>query len=207
MKNTPQLKTLPQSLFQTFLSHSRKGFTLIELMVSISIIAILVTLVAPNFNLFLAQLRVNNEIVQLQRLLATARNTAINTGLPTTLCPLNENKQCHSQWNKELSVFIDINDNQIYEPLAGENLIRIKKAIKSTDKLQYGLGRKRVKFAPTGHTSGWGSNGTFKYCPKDHEEISRAIRVATSGRFYLSSDWDHDGKDELRNGSEIQCRS
>jgi len=184
-----------------------KGFTLIELMVSVSVFSILITLVAPNFNLFLTQLRVDNELIQLQRLLATARNNAVNTGLPTTLCPLNENNECHTQWHKELSVFIDINDNQIYEPLAGENLIRTKKTIKSIDKLQYGLGRKRVKFAPTGRTIGWGSNGTFKYCPEDHEESSRAVSVATSGRFYLSSDWDGDGKDELRNGNEIQCRS
>jgi len=188
------------------LSATFKGFTLIELIFSIAIISIFAGIAVPNFNHFLTKIRVDNEIVQLQRLLATARNTAINTGLPTTLCPLNESKQCHSQWHKELTVFIDINNNQIYEPLTGENLIRTKKTVRNTDKLQYGLGRKRVKFAPTGRTSGWGSNGTFKYCPKDHEEISRAIRVATSGRFYVSSDWDGDGKDELRNGSEIQCR-
>jgi len=189
------------------LSFKTKGFTLIELMISISVTSILVSIAVPNFSSFIAKIRVDNEIAQLQRLLATARNTAINTGLPTTICPLDNNKECNTQWHEELSVFIDMNDNQIYEPLSGENLIRIKKTIKSTDKLQYGLGRKRVKFAPTGRTIGWGSNGTFKYCPKDHEESSRAVSVATSGRFYLSTDWDGDGKDELRNGSEIQCRS
>jgi len=176
-------------------------------MVSISVTSILASIAVPNFSKFITKIRVENEITQLQRLLATARNTAINTGLATTLCPLDESKQCNTQWHEELSVFIDMNDNQIYEPLSGDNLIRIKKTIKSTDKLQYGLGRKRVKFAPTGRTVGWGSNGTFKYCPKNHEESSRAVSVATSGRFYLSTDWDGDGKDELRNGSEIQCRS
>ncbi|MCW8832484.1 MAG: GspH/FimT family protein [Colwellia sp.] len=151
-------------------------------------------------------MRVDNEISQLHRMLLITRNAAINSGLPTTLCPLNEQQQCNSQWQEELSVFIDLNDNQRYDPQSGEKLLRVKSPIMQKDKLQYGIGRTRIKFAPTGRTIGWGSNGTFRYCPNDHQQASRAIRVATSGRFYLSTDSDNDGKDELRNNSEIRCR-
>jgi len=183
-----------------------KAFTLIELMISISVISILASIALPNFTEFIVKVRVDNEISQLQRLLLTARNQAINTQFPVTLCPLNSQNQCNTQWNKAISVFIDLNNNNIYEPLNNETLVRTKSIIFDGDKLQYGLGRNRIKYAPTGRTTGWGSNGTFKYCPKNHNEKSRAIVISTSGRLYISNDIDNDGKDETRNGAEIVCR-
>ncbi len=183
------------------------GFTLIELMVSIAITSILVSIAMPSLNAYLSQLRVDNEISALHRLLFTARNAAINTQLPVTICPLNEQKQCSIQWQNEIAVFIDLNNNNIYEPLNNETLLRTKSAIRSTDRLQYGIGRSRIIYAPTGRTTGWGSNGTFKYCPENYPEQSRAISIATSGRLYASSDIDHDGRDEVRSGSEIDCRA
>jgi len=184
-----------------------RAFTLIELMISISITSILIAIAIPNYNDFIVKMRVDNEISQLHRLLLITRNAAINAGLPATLCPLNEQQHCNSQWQGELSVFMDLNDNQIYEPTNGEELLRIKPLIKQTDKLQYGLGRTRIKFASTGRTAGWGSNGTFIYCPKGYPQASRAISIRTSGRFYTSTDSDNDGKDDLRSGKEIRCRA
>ncbi len=185
---------------------NQKAFTLVELMISISVVSVLASIALPNFNQFIVKTRVNNEISQLQRLLLIARNQAINTQFPVTLCPLNAQKQCNTQWDKEISVFIDLNNNNIYEPLNNEILIRTKALIFNGDKLQYGLGRNRIKYAPTGRTTGWGSNGTFKYCPKNYSEQSRAIIISTSGRLYISTDIDNDGKDETRNGAEIVCR-
>ena len=184
-----------------------KGFTLIELMVSISVISILAAIAVPNFNAFLSQMRVDKEISALHRLLFTARNSAINSALPVTVCPLNVQSQCTTQWQNEISVFIDFNNNDTYDPVSNEILLRTKSAIKNDDKLQYGLRRSRIIYAPTGRTSGWGSNGTFKYCPKGYPEKSRAIRIATSGRLYTSNDIDQDGREEVRSGSEINCRA
>lgn len=185
----------------------QKGFTLIELIVSTVILAILATIAIPNFSFFLAKSRVDNEIAQLHNLLLVARNHAVNLEMPITLCPLNEQQKCHSNWQAELSVFIDLNDNKTFEPGSNETLLRVKPPVSEGDKLQYGLYRKRIKYAPTGRTTGWGSNGTFKYCPKNFNSLARGIVIATSGRLYLSDDIDDDGKHENRSGVEIQCRS
>ena len=152
-------------------------------------------------------MRVDSQISQLHRLLLIARNSAINYNQDVTVCPLDESLNCTVNWQDELSVFFDINDDGMLNADSDEKIIRVKAAVKYGDQLQYGLYRNKVKFAATGRTTGWGSNGTFKLCPRNEVQFSRAIIVATSGRFYLSSDIDHDGKDENRSGSEIICRA
>ena len=184
-----------------------RGFTLVELMVSCSILLILIMIAVPNFNEFITKFRVDSQITQLHRLLLITRNSAINYNQDVTLCPLNESLACTVNWQNELSVFIDFNDNGILNPNSNEKVIKVKTAVKSGVQLQYGLNRNKVKFSATGRTTGWGSNGTFKVCPKKDVQFSRAIIVATSGRFYLSSDTDDDGKDENRSGAEIVCRT
>ena len=184
-----------------------KGFTLLELIVSCSILAILTVIVVPNFNEFIIKMRVDSQISQLHRLLLIARNNAINYNQAVTVCPLDEDLNCTTHWQNELTVFFDINNDGMLNPDLDEKVIRVKKAVKDGDQLQYGLHRNKVKFAATGRTTLWGSNGTFKLCPKNKTQFSRAIIVANSGRFYLSSDIDHDGKDENRRGAEIICRA
>jgi len=182
----------------------RKGFTLVEFMVSVAVLAILSATAIPNFNYFIVKTRVDNEITELYRLLLLTRNTAINTGYEVTLCPLDDANKCSIDWQQTLSVFIDANDNKAKDD--DEKIIKIKNPITEGDKLQYALGRYRLVYAPTGRTVKWGSNGTFKYCPESLTDLSRGVVVATSGRIYVSSDIDNDGKDENRSGKEIICR-
>jgi type IV fimbrial biogenesis protein FimT len=181
---------------------SIKGFTLIELMVSISITSILAVIAVPNFSVFLSKMRVNNEISQLHRMLLMTRNAAINSGQKAILCPLGNSAQCTTQWQNELSVFVDVNNNKLLD--ANENVIKVKAKIISGDILIYGKGRNKITFKPTGKLSGL-ANGTFRYCPKNHKNNSRGIVVARSGRVYQSSDIDNDGLDENRGNKEINC--
>jgi len=182
------------------------GFTLLELMISTSILSILSMIIIPSFNPFIVDMRVNSEIYQLHRLLLLARNTAINLNQNVTVCPLDSQLKCNTSWHKEISVFLDVNNNKVYEPDLGERLLKVKGEIHQDDKLQYGLGRYRLVYAPTGRTIFWGGNGTFKYCPMNYQEKSRGIIVSTSGRVYTTFDKDKDGIDENRRGSEMKCR-
>lgn len=179
-----------------------KGFTLLELIVSISITSILVAIAAPNFNEFIIKMRVNNEISTLHRMLLITRNIAINSGQKTILCPLENNLQCTTNWQNKLSVFIDTNNNKLFD--ANEKVLKIRPKITTGDSLLYGKGRDKITFSPTGHLSGL-ANGTFRYCPKNHKNHSRGIIVARSGRIYQSSDIHNDGIDRNRGNKEINC--
>lgn len=178
------------------------GFTLIELMISVAITSILLAIAVPNFNDFIVQLRVDNEISQLHRLLLITRNAAINSGQNAIICPLNNTLKCTEEWQRELSVFIDANQNKAFD--ATEQLIIIRAEIHKGDELVYGKRRNKITFKPTGQLSGL-ANGTFRYCPKDHKNKSRGIIIARSGRIYQSSDNNNDGIDENRSSKKITC--
>jgi len=179
-----------------------KGFTLVELMVSVSVTSILAAIAVPNFSDFIVKMRVDNEISQLHRMLFLTRNAAINSGLKAIICPLNDANQCTSQWQNELSVFVDVNNNKKFD--ANETIISIREAINTGDKLIYGKGRTKITFKPTGQLSGL-ANGTFRYCPKTHKNRARGITIARSGRLYQSSDINNDGFEENRNYKKINC--
>jgi type IV fimbrial biogenesis protein FimT len=181
----------------------RNGFTFVELMITIAIAAILMALALPNFNSFLVDTRVDNEISQLQRLLLSARNTAINTEQTVTICPLSAINICDNNWQNAISVFIDIDADSIYEPTTDERLIAVKAEIESNDALQYG--QNSIVYTPTGRIQGGVSATPFSYCPLDYVDKSRGITVSTSGRSYITSDTDNDNIDEDRSGNEITC--
>jgi type IV fimbrial biogenesis protein FimT len=180
-----------------------KGFTLIELMVSVSVTSILALIAVPNFSDFIIKMRVDNEISKLHRMLIMTRNAAINSGQKAIICPLDVSFQCTDQWQNELSVFVDENDNKKFD--TNEKIISVREQINTSDKLLYGKSRNKITFKPTGHLSGL-ANGTFRYCPSTHKSNSRGIVVARSGRLYQSSDLDNDGIDENRGNKEINCQ-
>ena len=188
--------------FNIFFSYRKHGFTLVELIVAIAVIAILSTIALPSMSNFLVKMRVDNEITEMQRLLLTARNIAINTGKNTTVCPLS-NGVCSTNWQNEISIFTN-DANTLANSISfadNDELVKIKEAIKSGDRLQFT--NASVIYAPSGQLIT--AAGTFRYCPQGTTDESRGIALSISGRSYISSDTDNDGKDNDRNGNEIVC--
>jgi len=186
-------------------NYQKKGFTLIELMVAIAVVAILSAIALPSMSDFLVRMRVDNEISEMQRLLLTARNMAINTGRNTTVCPLSSGT-CTTNWHGKISVFTNnsnTTDNNKYNAV-NEELIKVKGAIKSGDKLQFGTFSRAV-YTPEGRLVFPTVASAFNYCPKGEADSSRGIDLSISGRSYTSTDTNNDGKDENRNGNEITC--
>jgi type IV fimbrial biogenesis protein FimT len=207
MLYTPQRCHVIKSVKPSLNSRTIKlnfGVTLIELMVNIGITSLLIAIALPNLNGFIVEMRVDNEISLLSRLLTLARNHAIHLNNKVIICPISQNGGCSADWREKIIVFVDNNGNGKYDVAENELLIATKSAIKKGDQLTYATNRTKITYQQTGHLFGL-SNGTLRYCPQGYKDKSRAIVVARSGRFYVTTDNNSDGIDETRSNKIIQC--
>lgn len=76
-----------------------KGFSLVELLVTVSIVAILAAVAIPNFNSTLQNNRAETEVSDLQRAFNYARLEAINRGVSVRIAPTTG-----TDWTTELQV-------------------------------------------------------------------------------------------------------
>lgn len=169
------------------------GFSLIELMITIAVASIALTIALPSLGSFTAQMRVDNKVTELQRLLLTTRNAAINSGQNATLCPLEADDTCKNttKWTGRIGI------------VSIDGLIKEREAIKSGDKLDFSFNG--VTYNPSGQLNN-NNIGVFSYCPKGYIDYSRGVDLSLAGRAYLSSDINGDGIEQDRNGKKIECQ-
>lgn len=156
------------------------GFTLIELMVTLAVAAILLAIGIPNMQTLMENSRVKNAANNVVSDLMFARSQAVNLGVEVIVCPLNDSKVCSSDWTYGLSIFIDANNNKILD--SNENKIRIAEKLTTTDQLTFNNGN-WINFAPDGMTN---KNGTFSYCAKTQDPLG--ISLSQSGRARIDND-------------------
>jgi type IV fimbrial biogenesis protein FimT len=87
-----------------------QGFTLIELMVTLAVLAIVVSLAAPGFNSMISNNRSTSMASELVAAANFARSEAIKRGKPVSICPSSDGDTCLAsadEWAKGWLVFID----------------------------------------------------------------------------------------------------
>lgn len=108
------------------------GFTLLELMVAISIAAILIALAVPSFTSTIKRNRVQSQARGILSSLLSARAEAVSRGGRVTLCHINAGA-CDGAWSSGMTVFtdtgivgqIDGNDVILHEyPATGTNTMK-----------------------------------------------------------------------------------
>jgi type IV fimbrial biogenesis protein FimT len=90
------------------------GFSMMELLSVIAIMAILTTLAAPSYRNVINSNRASAEVNSLVGALEAARAAAIEQGQPVTVCPSLDRHTCWANsvaWNKGWLIFVDQNSN------------------------------------------------------------------------------------------------
>jgi type IV fimbrial biogenesis protein FimT len=101
------LKHLPSSL--SLSTYRQRGFTLVELVVTVALLAILTTLAIPSFTETLRQWRRDSATRELSTSLQLARSEAIKTSRQIVVCPSTNETSCaaSNEWSTGWIVYVD----------------------------------------------------------------------------------------------------
>lgn len=155
------------------------GLTILEILVTLGIAAILLLAGIPTFSDFTLRQRMNAVVNSLHSDLNLARGQAIHRFTTVTACPGNPQDGCvgGSDWSGGWIVFSDLNDDrqrQDTEPLSrhghGDERITILSAASRPD----------VRFFPNG--SAPGSNGSISLCGPRGPAHARKLVISNLGR-------------------------
>jgi type IV fimbrial biogenesis protein FimT len=109
-----------------------KGFTILELMLTISIAAIMAAIAIPNLTDMLTKYRLSNENTSLMLDFVLARGEAATRSSRVTVCQSSDGASCSAGgWNTGRIVFVDKGTAGSVD--AGDEILRVSAAMKSGD--------------------------------------------------------------------------
>jgi len=176
-----------------------KGFTLIELMVTVAVAAILLTVGVPSFRDTVENNRLTAAANELVSALNLARSEAIKRGVRVTVCKSADGAGCTSSgdWEQGWIVFTDLDgdgaftddgDSTLCE--SGEDcILRTHEALPSGYTLRPGVNFDNwVAYLPSGRSQGDSglANDTYRLCHGPDINAARSIAVSTTGRVSVS---------------------
>lgn len=158
------------------------GLTLIELMATIAVLAILSTIVAPAFSSLLQSNQRTTLTNKIIGDLITARSTAIQSRQSVVLCRSANQQDCDavapqlSDWKDGWIIFIDRNSNDRFNN-ATDQIVLSRSAVTPNHRLTFNNWG-RIRFNPDSSTR----TGRFILCDNRNPNIARSIILYRTGR-------------------------
>lgn len=158
------------------------GFTLIELMVTIAVLAILLSVAIPNYQNMVLTNRMAAQANQVITALNYARSEAVKRGTTATVCSTSGGAACagSTNWSTGWMVFADANGDGTVG--VDEAVLRVWPALNTGNTLNTGT-RLRITFTSTGFATGYAD--TFRLCDTRGKADARAIVINAMGRSYV----------------------
>jgi len=190
------------------------GFTLIELIVTLALAAIILTQAVPSFNALVQNNRLISQKNEFISALNLARSEALKRGVRITVCASSDKTTCNTaNWEKGWIIFSDRNGNVALDAgtgacLATEDcLIRVSSGLNAGNTL---TARKSgaatdsgfIQYTPRGAVD---AAATFTFCDKRGSEYARATNINNLGRAISASDSGADGIVNDIDGNNVTC--
>lgn len=177
----------------------QKGVTLLEMMITTAIVAIVLTSVAPSIQGILIQNRIISEINELSGIVQFARHSAIDEQTDTIVCPTEDFSTCTNDWDYAKMVFMDLDANGARG--VNEDILVASSIINGVNDMTGPAGG--ISFMPSGAAN---ANATILLCHQDsNSEYARALIISLQGRVKMSADDNNDGIHEATNGTSLDC--
>jgi len=186
------------------MKNSLRGFSFIEALVTLALVATSVLVAVPSFSNQIAKSRKISAIEQVVVLLSYSRIEAASKGHTVTFCTSADGVACSSGTTKWLIAFSDRNNNRQAEP--GE-LLRSEPpdTVGTNYILKLSAHRNYLRFRPEGTAI---ESGSITLCPEnnDNRQASQLI-INFGGRVRIAPDTNSDGVPEDSDGSPVDCQS
>ncbi len=170
--------------------HVQKGFSLLELVITLAIAAIVVGVAAPSFSNMIQDNRQSGQSLDFISALNLARSEAIKRRTQITLCKSADGSSCSDTgaWEQGWIVFLDSDANNSRDATAGspETIFRVHGPLSGNNTLTGNQNVARhIVYTPSGRSN---QKGTFSLCDsRKNNNKGRAIRISFTGRVKLSS--------------------
>lgn len=182
----------------------RAGFTIIELAVTMVVLAVLVAVAVPAMTRLLLDANRSAVLSELTAALNLARAEALGRGLPVVVCRSSDAATCGSgSWAQGWLVFV--NDDNDSPPVVdgGETILKVRQESQPPFSLVPVANYANfITYRADGSVNTFGS---ITYCDRRGAAEARALLVNRAGRARLSRDTDDDGIDEDEAGSDLAC--
>lgn len=160
--------------------HSKAaGFSLIELLLTLVLFGILLSLAFPAYHYFIVEIRVLTLTERILSAINTARSEAIKRHERVIICKSVNEKACVGKWSDGWIMYVG---KYTVNPSA-ENVLRVYPRLNKKEFLQWhgAGGRDYLRLNPDGSASGF--NGSFVVCVSAFSATAvRVIKVSQTGR-------------------------
>jgi len=165
----------------------QRGFTLLELMVTLAIVGIVALIALWDSSDMLESDRAESYLLELKRTLSFARAKATSSDELVIVCAgdtesIEQNKSifCSRDWSLgSIFVFVDKSPNGTFNPGQGDIILRVMEEIPNNSSLSFS-GARVIRFETSGMIRT--DPGTFVYCPSSsNNDNNKALSISQSG--------------------------
>lgn len=155
-----------------------RGFSLYELLVTLGIAAIVMTLGLPSFGRIAADQRIRAQIDPVFHAIHLARKVSVTRRQVVTLCPSIDQAQCDdsSDWSSGWIMFVNADRDMPAWRDDGETLLAVHQG---DDRIRIEANRRSFTLRATELRA---TNGTLLFCDRAGRTRSRALVVSYTGR-------------------------